>query len=56
MFLEAFDRLSEREKHEVATEILRRTLHADLPRMDDEALTEIAAKTLEELDAREAGS
>ena len=52
--LESCDRLSERERHEAASEILRRVTESDLPPLDDEALTEIAALTFRELDEREA--
>jgi hypothetical protein len=53
-FLESFNELPEREKHEVASAILRRVVDIDLPSLNDEALMEIAAMTLQELDAREA--
>lgn len=52
-FLETFDRLTEQDRHDAATEILRRVADLDLPPLDDEALTEIAAMTFQELDARE---
>ena len=52
-FLDSFERLSERDQHDVAAEILRRVMHADLPPLDDEALSEIAAMTFRDLDARE---
>jgi hypothetical protein len=51
--LESFDRLSEPERHEAAAEILRRVNATDLPPLDDDALTEIAAMTFRELDERE---
>ena len=52
--LESFDRLSEPERQEAASEILRRVGESDLPPLSDEALTEIAALTFRELDEREA--
>jgi hypothetical protein len=52
--LESFDHLSEHERHEAAVEILRRATESDLPPLDDDALTEIAAMTFRELDEREA--
>jgi hypothetical protein len=52
--LESFDRLTEPERYEAVTEILRRVSQIDRPPLEDEALAEIAAMTLRELDAREA--
>jgi len=51
--LESFDGLSERERHEAVTEILRRVARLEYPPLDDEALTQISVMTFEELDARE---
>ncbi len=51
--LASFDCLSERERHEAATEILRRVAEFDFPLLDDEALTQIAAMTFQEIDACE---
>ncbi len=51
--LESFDCLSEHERHEAVTEILRRVAELDYPPLDDEALTQSAAMTFEELDTRE---
>jgi hypothetical protein len=50
--LESFDRLSEPERHEAVTEIMRRVAELDYPPLDD-AMTHAAAMTFEELDARE---
>lgn len=52
--LESFERLSDAEQHQAATEILRRTATLDYPPLDDEALAQIAELTFLELDAREA--
>jgi hypothetical protein len=52
--LQSFDALSEAEKHEAATEVLRRALpivSADVP---EEALVATAEELFLELDAREA--
>ncbi len=51
---EAFDGLSEGEKHDVALEILERTASQEYPPLDDETLAQIADETLLELNAREA--
>ncbi len=51
--LALFDGLSERERHEAATEILRRVAKLEYPPLDDEALTQISSTTFQELDARE---
>lgn len=51
--LESFECLSEHERHEAATEIMRRIVMLEYPPLDDEALTQIAVMTFEELDARE---
>jgi hypothetical protein len=52
--LESFDDLSEREKREVASAILRRTLRFDLPPLTDDDLVAQADELFRELDAREA--
>jgi hypothetical protein len=52
--LRSFEDLTESERHEVAAEILRRTLTRDFFPLDDEALTEIASLTFRALDEREA--
>jgi hypothetical protein len=52
--LESFDELPEREKREVASAILRRTLRFDLPPLTDEDLVAQADELFRELDAREA--
>jgi hypothetical protein len=52
--LEKLDVLTDRERHEAEVEILRRTGDIDLPPLTDEALVEIAAMTLRDLDEREA--
>jgi len=51
--LESFEGLSERERHEAITEILRRAAMLEYPPLHDEALTQIAVMTFEELDERE---
>ena len=52
--LDAFDGLSEAERHDVVVEIFRRTASQDYPDLDDETLAQIADETFLELDAREA--
>jgi hypothetical protein len=51
--LESFDELPEREKREVASAILRRTLRFDLPPLTDDDLVAQADELFRELDARE---
>ena len=51
--LESFDELPEREKQEVASAILRRTLRFDLPPLTDDDLIAQADELFHELDARE---
>lgn len=48
-----FDSLSEREKREVATVILHRTLELDLPSLSDEELVLNAEQLFLELDREE---
>lgn len=52
--LESFDELPEREKREVASAILRRTLRFDLPPLTDDDLVAQADELFRELDASEA--
>ena len=52
--LESFDELPEREKREVASAILRRTLRFDLPPLTDDDLVAQADELFRALDAREA--
>jgi hypothetical protein len=52
--INAFDGLSPPEKHEAAIEIIRRMESLPSSDLTDEALTEIADLTFQELDAREA--
>jgi len=52
--ISAFDLLSPTEKQEAATEIIRRMPEISYGELSDEALTEIADLTFQELDAREA--
>ncbi|MFN8626388.1 MAG: hypothetical protein U0587_10480 [Candidatus Binatia bacterium] len=52
--LESFDELPEREKREVASAILRRTLRFDFPPLTGEDLVAQADELFRELDAREA--
>ena len=52
--LESFDDLPERDKREVASAILRRTVRFDLPPLTDEDLVAQADELFRELDAREA--
>lgn len=52
--LKSFDELPEREKQEVASAILRRTLRLDLPPLTDNDLVAQADELFRELDAREA--
>jgi hypothetical protein len=51
--LDAFDRLTEDEQREAASEILMRTLRFDDPPLEDEMLNRIAHEIFLELDARQ---
>jgi len=51
--LQSFDRLPEAEKKEVASEIIRRSVHFDLPSLSDEELVSIAEELFLELDSQE---
>ncbi len=53
-FLNSFDSLSERDKHQALTELLRRTLREAPSEVPDEALVAAAEELFLELDAREA--
>jgi hypothetical protein len=52
--LNSFDHLSEADKHELASEIIRRTVEFDLPALSDEDLVLNAEALFLELDKREA--
>jgi hypothetical protein len=52
--LDSFDRLSEAEKRELAWEVLRRTVHLDMPALSDEELVLSAEELFLGLDRREA--
>ncbi|MDE0685333.1 MAG: hypothetical protein OXI63_20585 [Candidatus Poribacteria bacterium] len=52
--LEAFNQLPEREKHVIASEIIKRVALLDIPPLTDEALTEIADALFVEHDKTEA--
>lgn len=52
--IETFERLSEAEQREAASEILRRTVSLDLPALSDEELVLNAEELFLELDRREA--
>ena len=52
--LRAFERLSESEQKDLATEILRRSAHWDWPALSDEDLVRNAEQLFLELDQREA--
>lgn len=54
--LESFDELSEQEKREVASAILRRTLRFELPPLTDDDLVAQADELFRELDTREASN
>jgi hypothetical protein len=54
--LQSFDSLSESEKKEVASEILRRSVKFDLPPLSDEELVANAELLFLELDRRESGN
>jgi hypothetical protein len=54
--LDSFDHLSEAEKRELATEIIRRTLEFDLPPLADEELVLNAEALFLELDQRESAN
>jgi hypothetical protein len=51
--LDSFDHLSDGEKHQVASEILRRTIKMELPPLTDEELVINAEAIFLELDQRE---
>jgi hypothetical protein len=52
--LNAFDALSDDDKQEAASEVLRRALELESDGVPDEALLEAADELFRELDAREA--
>ena len=52
--LEAFNQLPEREKHAIASEILKQVALLDFPPLTDDALTEIADALFVEHDKTEA--
>jgi hypothetical protein len=54
--LDYFDQLSESEKKEAATEILRRTGFGDYPGLSDDELISLADDLFLELDKEEAAS
>lgn len=51
--LNTFELLSDNEKKDLASEILRRTVKFDFPPLTDEALIQSAEKLFLELDSRE---
>ncbi|MEN3331781.1 MAG: hypothetical protein V7641_1146 [Blastocatellia bacterium] len=51
--LDSFDHLSEAEKRELASEIIRRTIELDLPPLTDDELVLNAEALFLELDQRE---
>jgi hypothetical protein len=54
--LDSFDHLSETEKRELASEIIRRTVEFDLPSLTDEELVLNAEALFLELDQRESAN
>ncbi len=52
--IEAFDTLSDAEKHQASAELLRRAAEATSPELPDQALVEAAEELFLELDRREA--
>ena len=52
--IDTFESLTESEKQQAASELLRRTLDLAPARLPDEALVEAAEQLFSELDAREA--
>jgi hypothetical protein len=54
--LDSFDHLSEAEKRELASEIIRRTIRFDLPPLTDEELVLNAEALFLELDQRESAN
>ena len=52
--LKSFDRLPDADKKEVASEIMRRVVHFDLPTLSDEELVLSAEELFLELDRDEA--
>jgi hypothetical protein len=53
--LDAFEALSDKEKHEVLSELLRRSLASPYPSPTDEELTQAADLVFQEYDRREVG-
>lgn len=53
--LDAFEALPDKEKHEVLSELLRRSLASPYPSPTDEELTQAADLVFQEYDRREAG-
>jgi hypothetical protein len=51
--LNSFEQLAESERHEAASEILRRTLQMDLPSLDDDTLVQVADELFLKLDEEE---
>lgn len=54
--LNTFEHLSDNEKKDLASEILRRTVKFDFPPLTDEALIQSAEKLFLDLDSRESKS
>ncbi len=54
--LDAFDRLPEDKRRDVAIELLRRARHFECPPLSDEALAQIADQSFQEYDAHEAAN
>ena len=52
--LQAFDALSDAEKHQATVELLRRAVPTAPPELPEEALVEAAEELFRELDEREA--
>jgi hypothetical protein len=52
--IRAFDRLTEGQQREFATEVLRRTRDLEWPPLDDETIDRIADESFMEYDVREA--
>jgi len=54
--LNTFEHLSDNEKKDLASEILRRTVNFDFPSLTDDALIQSAEKLFLDLDSRESKS
>jgi hypothetical protein len=56
LLLQSFDHLADSEKRELATEVLRRTIHFDLPALTDDELVQLAEERFLDLENEEKAS